>query len=474
MKLLTLTYFSITEHNFLILDEIKHRLEQKIEKYILNYNLSSIQNLCLTYASHLSKISFSIYEIDDYADKDIVTFLKYYYFLENKNVANNIYQERMAFLKEAMNLMFFETENHHNFSSVTIDENSFWKMIYLEVGIMIVMQLRFSIINHPKLVIRINNNAMIEFEGKSAEELYKQSEKLGKVKISENENLYDSNEKKIIHEFKNYYGFDDKSLYLIYNFFLKEKKKVEVNKDIFKKVVIDLLQLNPKQWMYFEKVMFFNSKKMYREKMIKNVNCSLFATPFVLTKDETKVSIVKYTIAEAAMYLRRRIIYKDIRLNRFISNLIKKLRNEKVLPDLKTNISCRDKIVGINKDFGKDKKIKEVLYNRKNVPHEIDLFYKENGNLKIFDLKDYHVPFSLMDLNKVERKLKKESKKLENLVSLISINKSSFESSLGFTFKNIEVGILLTRDISNIKTINKTKIMSLSEFEFYLNNNKIR
>lgn len=97
MKLLTLTYFSITEHNFLILDEIKHRLEQKIEKYTLNYNLSSIQNLCLTYASHLSKISFSIYEIDDYADEDIVTFLKYYYFLENKNVANNIYQERMAF-----------------------------------------------------------------------------------------------------------------------------------------------------------------------------------------------------------------------------------------------------------------------------------------------------------------------------------------------------------------------------------------
>lgn len=180
-------------------------------------------------------------------------------------------------------------------------------------------------------------------------------------------------------------------------------------------MVIDLLQLNNKQWMYFEKTMFFNSKKLCREKMMKNVNCSLFDIPFALTKDETKVSIVKYTIAESAMYLRRRIIYKDIRLNRFISNVIKKLRNERVLPYLKTKISYRNKIVGINKDFGKDKKIKEILYNRKNVPHEIDLFYKENGNLEIFDLKDYHIPFSLIDLNKIERKLKKNPKKIRKL-----------------------------------------------------------
>lgn len=54
------------------------------------------------------------------------------------------------------------------------------------------------------------------------------------------------------------------------------------------------------------------------------------------------------------------------------------------------------------------------------------------------------------------------------------MNKSIFESSLGFTFKNIEIGILLTRDISSIKKIDKAKIMSLSEFKSYLNDNKSR
>lgn len=100
-------------------------------------------------------------------------------------------------------------------------------MIYLEISIMIIMQLRFFTVNPPELIVIINNNGMIGFEGRSGKDLYKQSEKLDKVRISENENLYDSTEKKIIQKFKSYYGFDDKSLYLICNFFLKEKIKLK-------------------------------------------------------------------------------------------------------------------------------------------------------------------------------------------------------------------------------------------------------
>ena len=64
---------------------------------------------------------------------------------------------------------------------------------------------------------------------------------------------------------------------------------------------------------------------------------------------------------------------------------------------------CKYKNVGINKDFGEDVKTKEIFHNIRNVPHEIDLYYKDNENLKIFDLKDYHIPFSLIDLNKLEK-----------------------------------------------------------------------
>lgn len=72
MSLLTLGYFSISKMNLYILDEVKKKIEQKIKDYFLNYNLISIQKLCLKCASSLSKLSFSMYRIDNYADTDIM------------------------------------------------------------------------------------------------------------------------------------------------------------------------------------------------------------------------------------------------------------------------------------------------------------------------------------------------------------------------------------------------------------------
>lgn len=473
MSLLTLGYFSISKMNLYILDEVKKKIEQKIKDYFLNYNLISIQKLCLKCASSLSKLSFSMYRIDNYADTDI---MQIFDILDSfgKNIRENFYQERMAFLKEAMDLIYFETEEYKNVSSTNITLDTFFKILYLEVSIILLVQFKFAISKNPEMCMVIDKSGSIRFEEKTANNLYKESKKLEEIKLRENENLYDSDANKVIKEFKKYYGFDNDSLKLISNFFLTEKNEIQISRKIFKNKVMSLLNLDDRQWKYFEKTMFFNSKNGEWEKMIKNVNCSLFSTPFVITKDKTKVGFTKYTIAESAMYLRRRIVYKDINLNRHISNLIKKLRNEKELPNLKKKLLCKYKNVGINKDFGEDVKTKEIFHNIRNVPHEIDLYYKDNENLKIFDLKDYHIPFSLIDLNKLEKKLKKETTKLKNLVSKMNENKTLFETSLGFSFKNIEVGILLTRDISNMKKVGKVEVISLSEFRETINFTRIK
>lgn len=468
MSLLTLGYFSISKMNLYILDEVKKKIEQKIKDYFLNYNLISIQKLCLKCASSLSKLSFSMYRIDNYADTDI---MQIFDILDSfgKNIRENFYQERMAFLKEAMDLIYFETEEYKNVSSTNITLDTFFKILYLEVSIILLVQFKFAISKNPEMCMVIDKSGSIRFEEKNTNNLYQKSKKLEEIKIRENENLYDSDANKVIKEFKKYYGFDDTSLKLISNFFITNKDEIEVNKNIFKKKVMKVLSLNDKQWKYFEKTMFFKSKNVKWEKMIKNVNCSIFSTPFVLTEDETKIGFTRYTMAEAAMYLRRRIIYKDINLNRHISNLIKKLRNEKELPDLKKKMLHKYKNVGINKDFGEDDNTKVIFQDVSKVPHEIDLYYKDNGDLKIFDLKDYHIPFSLIEMNKLEAKLKKEATKLENLVNIIDKNKTLFETSLGLSFKNIEVGILLTRDMTNTKKVRKVKVMSLSEFQETIN-----
>lgn len=77
-------------------------------------------------------------------------------------------------------------------------------------------------------------------------------------------------------------------------------------------------------------------------------------------------------------------------------------------------------------------------------------------------------------MNKLEKKLKKETTKLKNLVSKMNKNKTLFETSLGFSFKNIEVGILLTRDISNMKKVGKVEVISLSEFRETINSTRVK
>ncbi|WP_300827476.1 hypothetical protein [Helicobacter sp. UBA3407] len=126
MSLLTLGYFSISKMNLYILDEVKKKIEQKIKDYFLNYNLISIQKLCLKCASSLSKLSFSMYRIDNYADTDI---MQIFDILDSfgKNIRENFYQERMAFLKEAMDLIYFETEEYKNVSSTNITLDTFLK-----------------------------------------------------------------------------------------------------------------------------------------------------------------------------------------------------------------------------------------------------------------------------------------------------------------------------------------------------------
>ena len=50
----------------------------------------------------------------------------------------------------------------------------------------------------------------------------------------------------------------------------------------------------------------------------------------------------------------------------------------------------------------------------------------------------------------------------------------ALQTSLGFSFKNIEVGILLTRDISNMKKVGKVEVISLSEFRETINSTRVK
>ncbi|OYS59400.1 hypothetical protein CBF91_09505 [Limosilactobacillus reuteri] len=282
-----------------------------------------------------------------------------------------------------------------------------------------------------------------------------------------NEKLYAKNEDKIMKIFKSEHGFDDESIISLLNLFDGTVTMFSKTKSEMKELLQSKLRLDKKQLDFFMNIMFFDTQgiKGNISKVIKNVNCSIFSTPFVQNINGN-VMVNKANLIEASMYLRRRIMNEDIS-DRGVHPLVKKLRNEKVLPILQKNLKDAGIDSTINKNLEEIKDLKQLLQNQKGFPHELDLYYVENGTLKIFDLKNYMIPLSIKDVARVKKSIAKEVTKLFKLNNFIENNKQIVKNSLKSNFDTIKYGILITNNYSPFTSYKGVQIITVSQ---YLNN----
>ena len=461
MRLLELNYFNIENENKSILMYIKKYILAEITDQMSKYDVNQIQSLCLDFAAELSRISCSLYN-HKYKDIKLKELFDLAAFL-GIDIKENRYQERMGLLKEAVNFIFYNTRNANKCNnSITIKQ--FMNLINLEASVIILDQIYFSLNTDPQMSIVIDK--CWKGEKIRSQKLQSESKKLETIKNQENENLYGEKEQVIIDKFEEVMGFSDKTLEVFIDKYFNGQDELKINN---KYKLASILHLSQKQMQNFENIMFFDFDKIRKQKFIKNENCSLFTTPFVHKNSDTNLYVMKYNLVEAAMYLRKRIIYRKIPMKRKLSILIKELRNERELPKIKERILEKGKRpVGINKDFGKDMRTKYLIDNEKKIPHEIDLFYKKDDTLIIYDLKDYEIPFSLAALSKVKKKLNGEAGKLLRLKKLILENIDCFIEALGFEFNKVNVGILLTRDINNVSNACGVDVLAIQEFNDHI------
>lgn len=444
MGIMGLNYYDITRKNNWVFSEITNKINVEIQNYLDNLNILSVQRYCIRAAQFLSFCSFAIFEPDVISkdSKGLVYSINFLSKITGEKPDGIEVQEKMAFLKEALNLIYFETQckSEDKDGQNEISEEEFIDLLELEVAAILIFELSKALNLNKDCVIHLEDNPLHIYSG----QLQDVNNVLKKM-LTVKEPLYDKVADEVMSLFKMEKGFDENSLILLYDDFEGEET-IFRNLSDMKSLIKGRLCLNNEQLDFFIKCMFLKCKAKRSVEIIKNVNYSFFSTPFVLDKNGL-VWLNKSNLLEAAKYLRRRVINEDIPLPKNIKNIIREKINEKLLPIIKEELQAIGIECFINVNLEKDEKIKELLDGIKNTPHELDLYYVDNNILKIYDLKNYLIPLSIKDsVVRVGNSINKEKMKLRNLNRILEHNHNLIEERLNIHFDSIEYGILLTTD----------------------------
>ncbi|OYS79450.1 hypothetical protein CBG05_03350 [Limosilactobacillus reuteri] len=464
MGILDQKYFNMSRSHIYILDELKKRILTEIQDELSRFNIEDLQQVCMKAANILSECSVAIFEPDRiYPDVSLIKTINIISEKTNEDPKGAETQERSSYLKQSLNLLYSQTENlncNQGLKKVEFDE--FSKLLTFECSLIIILELRSALSSKLINIVEFNIKPL----GIYSVELEKSSKVMENM-LGLNEKLYAKNEDKIMKIFKSEHGFDDESIISLLNLFDGTVTMFSKTKSEMKELLQSKLRLDKKQLDFFMNIMFFDTQgiKGNISKVIKNVNCSIFSTPFVQNINGN-VMVNKANLIEASMYLRRRIMNEDIS-DRGVHPLVKKLRNEKVLPILQKNLKDAGIDSTINKNLEEIKDLKQLLQNQKGFPHELDLYYVENGTLKIFDLKNYMIPLSIKDVARVKKSIAKEVTKLFKLNNFIENNKQIVKNSLKSNFDTIKYGILITNNYSPFTSYKGVQIITVSK---YLNN----
>ncbi|MFR0607925.1 hypothetical protein ACLUV9_06020 [Limosilactobacillus balticus] len=461
MGVLDQGYFNIGRSHIFILDEVRDRILKKIQNEINDFNVESLQQVIVIAANILSECSSAIFMPNlIFPDKSLIKTINIISKKTNEDPKGIETQERSAYLKESLNLLYSQTESLKcNQGRKKVECNELSKLLTLECTLVIIFELRSALTN--KLVNNIECNTK-PLDVYSAE--LENTSKVIENMLGVSEELYGKNENKIMEVFKKEHGFDDESIINLLNLFNGTSKMVSKTKSEMKTWIQNSLELSKKQLDFFTKIMFFNSQKGKTSvgSTIKNINCSLFSTPFV-ENINGKIMVSKANLIEASMYLRRRVMNEDF-ADRGVHPLVKKLRNEKILPILQKNLKDVGIDSTINKNLEEIKDLKPILQNQQGFPHELDLYYVEKDTLRIFDLKNYMMPLSTKDVARIKKSVGKESTKLFKLNNFIENNKKLIENSLQLNFNAIKYGILITNNYCPFSNYKGIQIITVNQY----------
>lgn len=443
MGVMELGYYDVTRKNKWIFSELISRLNYVIKKRLDNLRILSIQECCISVSAILSTCSFAIFDPDALGknSKILADGIRILSQNSGEKPKGIEIQEKIGMLKEALNLIYFETQNQNKNCQNNVTEEDFIDLLELEISTILIFELEKS--------LRINKNCVIHFEEVPIHIYSEQLENVNNVlerMLTVKESLYGEAANDIMELFKREKGFNDKSLFLLCSEFGSNDETISLSLRNMRTLIKEKLCLNDTQLDFFVSIMFLNYKNKSHDEIIRNVNYSLFTTPFV-TDIEGTVWVNKSNLCEAAKYLRRRVINEDVPLPRNVKNIIKEKINEKVLPIIKKELQARGFECFTNIDLAKDVVLKKLFYGIKNTPHEIDLYYINNDVLKIYDLKNYLIPLSVKEsVIRIGNSIAKETIKLHNLNNILENNHRLIEERLSLHFSSIEYAILLTTD----------------------------
>lgn len=424
--------------NMDIIDKARNDLHSQVIYIIQKYDMSDLRQYCLLFANTLSKFSCTIFQEGSIDDNLLATIEAVELITFNDSKGAKV-QELSGLLKSSVDALYrdihYPTQNDNG---ISLSKEAFMDILNRECSIITISQLRQIMRNDHSLT-----NTKLESMG-------------GRLDIYQkiNEKLYTSNINRVVNEFKKIYGFDNETLLELSNI----SSKSPLTQETLQKII----GLNSAQFKYFKKIMFYNFKRNNVVYKYKDVNCSLFTTPFILNNE--KVYFNKYRLIEASLYLRRRIINQNIELDKGLKIDIKTLVNESILAVLCKKLRKRGYNPICNKDLGTDEATKKIFENR-SVAHEIDLAFVNNSILEVYELKDFSVPFSIDEIEKLDKKIMKKSiTRLTRLESLMNKNKETMRKVFGQNFDIIKCYLLLTKDIKGVNQYKNIKVLSIDEF----------
>lgn len=117
MGVMGLDYYDVTRENEWMLSEITSKLNSAVKKHLDNLNILSVQKCCISIADLLSSFSFAIFDPDTISTeiKGIIDGINFLSQVTEEDPKGIDIQEKIALVKEAINLIYFETQRDDDF-----------------------------------------------------------------------------------------------------------------------------------------------------------------------------------------------------------------------------------------------------------------------------------------------------------------------------------------------------------------------
>lgn len=463
LDIMSLDFSSFSNAEFRdLLDFIEKELDEYISKYTINYTAEELLIKILTFASVLSKLTFSVYSEDSESinPNEIladVEFLLRIIDMSNIDDIRGLTGEMKGSLECAVDSILLRKVKFSNV--ITKKQVDLFKILTLFNAKNTLYQIKeiIPILEDGRKEFKLDKDRGIILPRKILEAFssYIDITKGKKVRVENDlttrifDIFYDSLGFQPNDIFKYAAQDEGKRAFRIYDNYLSVADKellpldIMLNQKLSYKGVNNLMNIFTLNKEEFYEQKDNASDKMKKSNHMGSANSRLFRAPII--RLETKILVPTYTWLESLSYLSYRILNRDVFSDKVTdtwNELIKKTYDEYDLPRLKMFLHEKNINAQINVDLAQMKDLKKDIESIKKMPHEIDLLYFEENSLVIMDLKNYGIQNNFTDVRKVVQNINRQKAKMNKLRQFVLERKNVFEKILESEFKEVNVGIL--------------------------------